>query len=124
VLLGDEHGRTRAVEVARRLGESCAVAAGEFGLRQSAAIISELDLYVGVDTGPTHIAGALGIPMVALYHCLYPGRNLAPLENLNCRIIEHPASETTCSEASGMDEISVDAVWPHVAQMLLDRIQA
>lgn len=122
VLLGDEHGRSRAIEVAQRLGRSCTVAAGELELRQSAAIISELDLYVGVDTGPTHIAGALGVPMVALYHCLYPGRNLAPLGNLNCRIIEHPAAAGSCSESTGMDDISVDAVWPHVDQLLLDRI--
>lgn len=118
VLLGDESGRKRAVDVARRLGDSCVVAAGEMGLRKSAAILAELDLYVGVDTGPTHIAGALAIPMVALYHCLYPGRNLAPLGHLNCRVIEHPATVGGCSESSDMGEISVDTVWTQVAQLL------
>ena len=96
------------------------IAAGEMGLRESAAIIAELDLYVGVDTGPTHIAGALAIPMVALYHCLYPGRNLAPLGHPACRIIEHPATVDVCSESSDMDDIGVDTVWTHVVE-LLDR---
>lgn len=118
VLLGDEYGRARAVEAARLLGDSCVVAAGETGLRMSAAIMAELDLYVGVDTGPTHIAGALEIPMVALYHCLYPGRNLAPLGHLKCRIIEHPATGSGCSESSSMDEISVDTVWTQVVELL------
>ena len=118
VLLGDESGRKRAIDVARRLGDSCALAAGEMGLRKSAAIMAELDLYIGVDTGPTHIAGALGIPMVALYHCLYPGRNLAPLGHINCRIIEHPATGGGCSGFSDMGEISVDTVWTQVVQLL------
>jgi heptosyltransferase-3 len=69
-----------------------------------------LDLYIGVDTGPTHIAGALGIPMVALYHCAYPGRNLAPLQHPACAAIEHPLTGTSVDIAASMADIPVDAV--------------
>ena len=49
--------------------------------RRDAALINELDLYVGVDTGPTHIAGALRRPMVSMYHGYSPSHLLAPLEH-------------------------------------------
>ena len=55
-------------------------------------LIGELDLYVGVDTGPTHIAGALDVPMIGIYHHLYPGRNLAPLNRPRCRVLEQPSA--------------------------------
>ena len=37
-------------------------------LSDTAAGMSELDLIVGVDTGPIHIAGALDIPAILLLH--------------------------------------------------------
>lgn len=118
VLLGDRYGHSRAEEVQKRLGGGCIVAAGELSLRESAAMISMLDLYVGVDTGPTHISGALGVPMVALYHCLYPGRNLAPIGHPKCRVIEHPDTYARCGEFSNMGDIGVDIVWEQLEQLL------
>lgn len=111
VILGDQ----AAADAGRRLqaagGENLIVAAGRFDLRQSAALIGQLDLYVGVDTGPTHIAGALGIPMVALYHCSYPGRNLVPLDHPACHMIEHPATGTPdAGTERSMAEIPVETV--------------
>ena len=41
-------------------------------MRENAAIMAHLSLYIGVDTGPTHLAGALDIPMVAMYHSYHP----------------------------------------------------
>jgi len=36
-------------------------------LRQFCAIVSELDLFVSVDTGPLHLASAIEVPVVGLY---------------------------------------------------------
>ncbi len=122
VLLGDAQSLASAQRFHDAMPERSIMAAGTLALRASAALMARLDLYVGVDTGPTHIAGALAIPMVALYHCLYPGRNLAPLGHLNCRIIEHPATGGGCRESSDMGEISVDTVWTQVVQLLDGRV--
>jgi lipopolysaccharide heptosyltransferase III len=92
VVLGDRDARAAGDELSRRLPGRVCVAAGETGLRESAALIGALDLYVGVDTGPTHIAGALDVPMIGIYHHAYPGRNLAPLERSRLRVLEQPAS--------------------------------
>lgn len=119
VLLGDSSDRPRAERLAAGFSPRIAVAAGTASLRQSAALLAKASLYVGIDTGITHLAGALGIPMVALYHCMHPGRCLAPLEHpAYLAVLEHPASAGDCSERSSMAEVSVDAVWRRVEEAL------
>jgi len=108
VVLGDRDSLLAAETLSRSLPGKVHVAAGELGLRQSAALIGEMDLYVGVDTGPTHIAGALDVPMIGIYHHMYPGRNLAPLDRARCRILEQPAA----------GELGVDAVMAEAVPLL------
>ncbi|MFT3745250.1 MAG: glycosyltransferase family 9 protein [Pyrinomonadaceae bacterium] len=43
-------------------------AAGKFAVRESAVLLSLCDLYFGLDTGTTHLAAAVGTPVVALFH--------------------------------------------------------
>ncbi|MEY4592854.1 MAG: hypothetical protein RIR18_1749 [Pseudomonadota bacterium] len=109
LILGDQLAAQKSTPFTELFPAAISVAAGEMNLRHSAALMSLLDLYVGVDTGPTHIAGALGIPMVAMYHHKYWGRNLMPIDNPLCRAIEHP--ETGNLEAtSGMEAIPAQQV--------------
>lgn len=119
VVLGDGAAATTAERIRAAVGARVIVAAGHFDLRQSAALVSRFDLYIGVDTGPTHIAGALGIPMVALYHCSYPGRNLVPLEHPCLRMIEHPATGMPdAGTGRSMAEIPVAAVHAAAVELL------
>jgi len=118
IVLGDAEARTRAGEFTRELPGHCTVAAGTLNLRQSVALMARLALYVGVDTGPTHIAGALGIPMLAMYHASYIGRYLMPLQNPRSAAIEHPATFSDAAPQAEMAAITVDQVWA-AAQALL-----
>ena len=104
IVLGDAAARERVSVFEKAIPGRVTIAAGRLALRESAAVMRELALYIGVDTGPTHIAGALGIPMVALYHPRYPGRNLMPLDNPRCIALEG-------SVDLGMEGIAVDAVF-------------
>lgn len=124
LVLGDDRSKAKASWVANQLGGRSLPVAGELALRESAALMSCLDAYVGVDTGPTHIAGALGIPMVVLYHCFHRGRYLAPLGHENLRVIEHPVSDSDCQRTMSMSEISVATVWRHVQELLDKRLGA
>jgi len=117
LLLGGELDRERNRSLAARFPGRASSFAGELSLRESTALMNELDLYVGVDTGPTHIMGALDAPMVALYHCYSPSRLLKPLERSGCYAIDHPRAEG-CSPETPMAEITVDAVWSSVQQAL------
>lgn len=125
LILGDAQAATLAAPLAARFPGAVEVVAGTQSLRASAALMSLLDLYVGVDTGPTHIAGALGIPMLAMYHHLYPGRNLAPLQNTVCHIVEHPATLSGMVEASdGMAAIPASLIADLALAALTSRIVA
>jgi len=63
-----------------------------FGIRQMAALINECDLFVGPDSGPLHIAGALEKHIVALFGPTDPAARInhyknaiAPTANLGCQ---------------------------------------
>lgn len=112
LILGDAVAAAKGQLFVDAFPSQVRIAAGKMNLRESAALMQCLDLYVGVDTGPTHMAGALGIPMVAMYHHQYPGRNLMPLDHPCCTVIEHPATGQADSPwaHTGMEAISVEQV--------------
>ena len=119
LLLGGEESKQLAIDLARKIGsERCLAIAGSVTMRQNAAIMANLSLYVGVDTGPTHLAGALDIPMVALYHSYHPGCYLAPLQHSCCRVIQHPIPLASASREDTMSDISVENVWNAVSDIL------
>ncbi|PHM72715.1 glycosyltransferase family 9 protein [Xenorhabdus kozodoii] len=119
LLLGSKEGEDSARSLAEKLGASrCSSLAGKTTMRQNAAIMNQLNLYVGVDTGTTHLAGALGIPMVALYHSFHPGRFLAPQQHPKLEVIEHPVDNRQATRQDTMSAISVDQVWHSVQNLL------
>jgi ADP-heptose:LPS heptosyltransferase len=118
LVFGDKATARAAQPLSQALGPRVSVVAGTVDIRRSAAMLEQLDLYLGVDTGPTHLAGALGIPMVALYHWAYPGSRLAPLDHPGCRVIEHPATGQHDPVHAGMDAISVDSVCSAADELL------
>ncbi|MCA1961460.1 MAG: glycosyltransferase family 9 protein [Desulfomonile sp.] len=54
-------------QIAERMTERPIVAAGKLSLPEAIALISVSDVYVGVDSGPMHIAAFAGTPVVALF---------------------------------------------------------
>lgn len=123
ILLGGGLPQEKVALFHDTFGERVANLSGRLSLRQSAAIMAELDLYVGVDTGPTHIAGALDIPMVALYHCLHPSEGLKPLERPLLWILDLPLDEgEVCSSRTPLSRITVEAVWTCAKAALYERL--
>ncbi len=118
LMLGGSDCRDKADWLASRLKGRATAVAGRFDVRGTAALMHHLDLYVGVDTGPTHLAAALNIPMVALYHCFHRARRLAPLGHGLLRAIDHPRPDAACDRNVPMDEMSVDRVWEQVSELL------
>jgi lipopolysaccharide heptosyltransferase I len=49
------------------LGGTGAIAAPETRLRELAAVIAQARLFVGGDTGPSHLAAVMGVPVVSLF---------------------------------------------------------
>jgi ADP-heptose:LPS heptosyltransferase len=95
-------------------------AATEDGLLASAAILARLDVLVTGDTGPMHLAAAMGTPVVALFGPSHVERYgpLAPRQRIlrvdlpcsPCGQVRMPPERCRGHVPDCMDGIQVDAV--------------
>ena len=117
LLFGGGKDRQRTEQLMHRLHGRATSLAGVLNLRESAAVMNELHLFIGLDSGPTHIAGALDVPLIGLYHCLTPSRVIKPLGRTDVHVVDHPVAQG-CSPETPMSDISVDTVWRKVLEAL------
>lgn len=90
---GDRADTETYEELERLSGVKSVNMAGELTVRESMALYKEMDLAVCVDSGPAHLACAVGVPTVTLFGPTDPNRwrPLGPLtqavfdETLECR---------------------------------------
>ena len=87
------------------------------------ALTRRARLFVGGDTGPMHLAAALGVPVVAIFGPTDPARN-GPYGTRSI-VLRNPASPTTHSRSANPDEglleIGVDAVVTAARELLAGR---
>jgi len=125
VMFGGPDDIARIAPFRDALPESTIVYAGVISLRETVAVMNEIDLYVGVDTGPTHLYGALGKPMVAMYHSSLPSALYAPCDHPALYVVDHPLAGKVAAgsgaEAGTMADIGVETVWARVADALYKR---
>ncbi len=85
------------------------------------ALMRRMTVLVGGDSGPTHLAAALGIPLVALFGPTSPERN-GPRGPGAKVVLRDPASVTSykrvSAEDAGLAKISVDTVVEAVRGLL------
>ncbi len=68
ILLGGEKERTRCSEIIDLVGSNrVADLSGKLGVGELAGAISEGDMYLGNDSGPSHMAAALGVPTHVIF---------------------------------------------------------
>ena len=67
LLVGDEEERTLAEAIGGMMSAPALNLAGQVSLGELGALAEMADLYVGNDTGPTHVAAAVGCPTLALF---------------------------------------------------------
>lgn len=93
---------------------------GDATLQVAAAVLEQLDLFITGDTGPMHLAAAVGTPIVAIFGASDPVR-YGPLAdharvvtaNLWCRPcnrIRRPPARCTVGAPDCLNAVSVDAV--------------
>lgn len=66
IVTGDASEKALAQGIASKIKGATSVA-GRFSLRETAAIIEKMDIFITNDTGPMHIAFALKTPTIALF---------------------------------------------------------
>lgn len=119
-LFGDRKDRRKAEYIRDGLGGRAVVLAGSTDLRKTGALISLCHAFVTTDTGPMHIAFALDVPTVAIFHCMHPGRLLGPVEDGGRhRVIQmEPPPGVECSRSLTMESVGSGEVWEALKDLL------
>lgn len=110
------------------LSASCQIidSCGKLSLTQLAALIKRCNLYISNDTGPMHIANALGTPLLAI---IGPGRvKLAPYQEKNCIILKKqvecaPCYKFHCRDMRCLKNITPDEVIGAAGILLKDYVK-
>ncbi len=111
-----------AQEIARNADGAAEVAPETHSILDLAALFEACDAVVGGDTGPVHLAAALGVPVVALYgpkdpavYAPWDGRTGAAATAVWKRVHCSPCSVRRCNDVICMPAIEVEdvaaAVW-------------
>lgn len=112
-----EKGDVSEIETAKKIfslmrGKSLNLA-GKLSLAQFAGLASHLNLYIGLDTGPTHIASVMGAPTIAIfgpgeYRVWKPyGNSLVVRKDMDCS----PCGPSGCDDPKCLKELTVDEVY-------------
>ncbi|CAK8721273.1 Heptosyltransferase-1 [Candidatus Electrothrix laxa] len=114
--------------IARRMKTDPIIAAGRLTLPQSAALIQHASLYIGLDSGPMHIAALARTPVVALFGPTHPNRvgpySLMSLDENEHRIVRAEklncleCRKRSCSHLSCMRRISSEMVYEAAISLL------
>ncbi len=95
ILTGGPDEVATAQAVAANMEEPALNVAGETSLGGLAALIARMDLFIGNDTGPCHIADALDVPSVTIFGPA-DHRRWAPLDATRHPIVRRPVGCSPC----------------------------
>ncbi len=95
--------------------------AGQTSLSELVVLLKNAGLVVSNDTGPGHIAAALGTPLVLMFSWSNPAR-IAPYKRIECLVARDPFSRghkiKSRDPKHNVDTISVDEVYKKVCEQL------
>lgn len=126
VVFGGANEAGIAREIEKDIHENGLSLAGKISLRQLIALISECDAFVTNDSGPMHIAYAVGTPLAAIFGSTDPALT-GPVGPLS-RVIKAEAGCSPCFERDCktadlrcMREITVERVYNELSEVLPDK---
>jgi heptosyltransferase-1 len=94
---------------------------GRTSLPRLAALLSECDVMLGNDTGPLHLAAALGVPCVAPYTCTkvaLHGPYTSMTGGVETTVPCGGSYIKSCGKMVCMPELTPDRVWPALTEVL------
>jgi lipopolysaccharide heptosyltransferase I len=122
---GSPQDREYIASIAGHMKADPIIAAGQLTLPQSAALIQHSSLYIGLDSGPMHIAALARIPVVALFGPTHPDKvgpyslkknkhRILRAEELGCL----ECRKRNCPLCSCMRKISPERVYETATSLL------
>ncbi len=134
VITGSAADKPLAATIANRLGARAIDATGRWTTRQTLAVVGDLDLFLSPDTGPMHMACAVGTASVSVFGPSDPVRYFSGGDGLTggrhvvvrpdlwcapCNLIRSPPRE--CREASVpecLDGVAAETVTEEATKLL------
>lgn len=122
LIFGSPAERPLAESIAQMMKRKGTVLAGETTLRQLMALLSQCRLMVTNDSGPMHMAAALGVPLVAVFGSTSE-RATGPV-GPRVRIAKHPVECSPCGRRDCpidfrcMESVSVDQVYQAALELV------
>ncbi|MEK6692595.1 MAG: glycosyltransferase family 9 protein [Nitrospirota bacterium] len=120
VIFGGGKERDSAEKISKGMKERPLVLAGRTGIRESAALIKQCIFFVTSDSGPMHLAQAVGIPTIAIFGPTDPSsagptgeKNIVLRKKVDCS----PCKVYDCPHVSCMKAIGVEDVLGAVEEM-------
>jgi ADP-heptose:LPS heptosyltransferase len=121
--IGSAHQRDDIESIRGLMRGESANLAGETDIAMLSALLCRSDLVVTLDTGPMHLAEAVGVPTVIIAPAWQPAHEWLPLGSPTCAIVRRndiPCRECRkfyCNTHECMDEIGVDEVFATIETM-------
>lgn len=124
-LIGGKGEKSELERINHNSGNQAQILAGELTIGELAAFLSKINLLITVDTGPMHIAGAVGTKILALFGRSDPRvwgprgpADIVLRTDLDCVPCIIPRE---CEHHRCMRELSIDRVIAAARQMLAER---
>jgi heptosyltransferase-2 len=123
ILFGSGGDRENTQAVGRHARHPMIDIAGKTDLKEAVALMARCDLFLSNDSGLMHVAGALGIPTIAIFGSTDPAAT-SPVGEKSV-VIHHPVACGPClkpvcpTDFRCMEQIGVDEVYT-AARRLLD----
>lgn len=121
VFVGTGEDTPASAEVMRHLRGPAKDFTGKTSLPRLAAVLAASDAMVGNDTGPLHLAAAVGVPCVAPYTCTrvaLHGPYTSMTGGVETRVPCGGSYLKTCPAMVCMPELTPDRLWPSLAEVL------
>ena len=121
ILLGGSSDHATVESIASRVRVPMRNLCGSTSLRSLAATLAECDLLLTNDSGPMHLAAAIGTPTVSIFTCTSPVRAApfgAPGHVVQTGVDCRASYLKRCDHMSCMADVSVDSVLPILDQSL------
>ncbi|MBM3978914.1 MAG: glycosyltransferase family 9 protein [Planctomycetes bacterium] len=121
VFIGAPDDTALSLEVASKLRGPALDLTGRTSLPRLAAVLSQCDAMLGNDTGPLHLAAALGVPCVAPYLCTRVALHGPYQQSSRCVETNVACAGSylkKCGNMACMPELTADRLWPKLAETL------
>ena len=127
LLLGGSETAPECGRIESSLGDRVVNLAGRTTLRQLASLSAVADAFLSCDSGPMHLAAAVGTPVVSVFTCTstlraapYGDAHRAVATSVDCAA----SYLRTCPHLKCMSELTPDRVWPALDSTLNEAMQS